>query len=264
MMSDLLLIDRPADGILRLRINRPDKRNAVNQEVREALIDAVTAAQTDADCRALVLGGAEGVFSAGGDLPSMVGITVQAARERMASGADLCRLVANSPFPVVAAAEGFCAGAVVGLSLLGDHIVAGKGTRILFPFLKIGLVPDWGLLYSLPRRVGTATARRLFTRGGPVSGEEAAAMGLVDEYVGEADVMAASVRRAQYLAAFSPRAFTRMKNRLLQPASSLDEALHREETDQAEMMTGPDFAQGYAAFTEKREPEFAPRKGDEQ
>ncbi len=201
-MTDLLLIDRPADGILRLRINRPEKRNAVNQAVRKALIEAVSGAQNDAECRAMVFGGAEGVFSAGGDLPSMVGISQEAARTRMASGAELCRLIANSPFPIVSAAEGFCAGAVVGLSLLGDHIVGGKSTRILFPFLRIGLVPDWGLMFSLPRRVGTATARRLLCRGQPVLGEEAADIGLIDEYVGEGDVMAAAVRRAQYLASF--------------------------------------------------------------
>lgn len=261
-MTDFLKIDRPAPRVLRVRINRPAKRNAVDYDTRQALIEAMTAAQTDAECGALVLGGVDRVFSAGGDLPSMVGISEEAARARMAHGATLCRLVANSPFPVVSAAEGFCAGAAVGLALLGDSIIAGTDTRILFPFLKIGLVPDWALLRSLPLRVGTATARRLFTSGKPVSGEEAFRIGLADEYVGDDDVMAAAVERAAALSRLSPQAYARMKQRLLAPALSLDEALAREETDQAEMLTGPDFREGYAAFTEKREPDFHKKRGE--
>jgi enoyl-CoA hydratase/carnithine racemase len=259
--EDVLRIDHPAPGIRRVLINRPAKRNAVNAETRGALIDALRAAHADPDCRALVLGGVERVFSAGGDLPSMVGITREAAHARMSNGGGLCTLVASAPFPVVAAAEGFCAGAAVGLAMLGDTIVAGHETRILFPFLKIGLVPDWGLLYSLPKRVGTATARRLFVSGKPVTGEEAFRIGLVDEYVDDGDVMAAAVSRARTLSALSPKALARMKQRLLVPAATLDEALALEALDQAEMLTGPDFREGYAAFTEKREPQFDGRGG---
>lgn len=255
-MSDVLKIDRPAPRVLRVLINRPAKRNAVDYDTRQALIDAMSAAQRDAECGALVIGGVDRVFSVGGDLPSMVGISIDAARARMTHGAQLCRLVANSAFPIVSAAEGFCAGAAVGLALLGDAIIVGRDTRILFPFLKIGLVPDWGLLRSLPLRVGTATARRLFTSGKPVTGEEAFRLGLADEDVGEGDVMAAAIERASALSRLSPNAYGRMKERLLSPALTLDEALAREEADQAEMLTGPDFREGYAAFNEKREPDF--------
>ncbi|MGQ0701487.1 MAG: enoyl-CoA hydratase/isomerase family protein [Panacagrimonas sp.] len=261
-MSELLKIDRPAPRVLRVLINRPAKRNAVDYDTRQALIEAVSAAQADADCGALVLGGVDRVFSAGGDLPSMVGIGEHAARERMAHGARLCRLVANSPFPVISAAEGFCAGAAVGLALLGDSIIVGRDTRILFPFLKLGLVPDWALLRTLPLRVGVATARRLFASGKPVTGEEAFRIGLADEDAGEGDAMAAAIERATQLSRLAPVAYARMKQRLLAPALSLDEALQREETDQAEMLIGADFREGYAAFTEKREPDFYKARGD--
>ena len=114
-----------------------------------AVIPAATAAAlppllADIDVRALVFGGVGGVFSAGGDLPSMVGIDAAAARARMQHIGVLCKLVAGARVPVVSAMEGFSAGAVVGLALLGDHIVAGPGTKVLFPFLKLGLAPDWG------------------------------------------------------------------------------------------------------------------------
>ncbi|MGQ0619349.1 MAG: enoyl-CoA hydratase/isomerase family protein [Panacagrimonas sp.] len=255
-MNELLRIDRPAPRVLRVLINRVPKRNAVDYDTRQALIDAMSAAQRDAECGALVLGGVDRVFSSGGDLPSMVGLSEQAARARMAHGATLCRLVANSPFPVVSAGEGFCAGAAVGLALLGDAIIVGRDTRILFPFLKIGLVPDWALLRSLPLRVGAAAARRLFTSGKPVTGAEAFRIGLADEDVGEGDVMLAAIERASALSRLSPSAYARMKQRLLSPALTLDEALSREEGDQAEMLTGADFREGFAAFSEKREPAF--------
>lgn len=259
----MLKIDRPAPQVLRLLINRPAKRNAMDYDTRQALIEALTAAQSDADCRAIVFGGVDRVFSAGGDLPSMVGITQSQARERMQHVQVACRLIANSRVPVVAAAEGFCAGAAVGLALLGDHIVVGHESRILFPFLKLGLVPDWGLLRTLPARVGLPTARRILMAGQAVTGEEAARIGLADEYVGDKDVMIAAVERASALSRLSPEAYARMKSRFLRPSATLDEELQREEDDQATLLTGADFREGYAAFTEKREPEFGPPGRDE-
>lgn len=259
-MSNLLQIDRPSPRVLRVLINRPDKRNAIDNNTRQALIDAFIAARDDADCGAIVFGGVDHVFSAGGDLPSMVGLSETQARERMRHGHRLCQLFASSRVPIVIAAEGFCAGAVVGLALLSDHIVVGRDTRILFPFLKIGLIPDWGLPHTLPARVGVATARRLFSSGQPVTGEEALHIGLADTDAGETDVMAAAIEQAGRLARLSPQAYARMRERLLHPASTLAEALHREEDDQASLLTGPDFREGYAAFVEKRAADFISRK----
>lgn len=255
-MNPLLKIDRPAPKVLRVLINRPDKRNAVDQATREALLEALTAAQTDASCGAILLGGVDRVFSAGGDLPSMVGMSEAQARERMRHGHRICRLIAESRVPVVSAAEGFCAGAVVGLALLGDHIVSGRGTRFLFPFLKLGLVPDWGLLRSLPLRVGLPAARRILTAGRAIDGEEAVRIGLADDYVGDGDVMIAAIEQADRLSRLSPQAYTLMKARLLQAPLTFDEDLWCEEGDQTEMFLGADFREGYAAYTEKREPDF--------
>jgi 2-(1,2-epoxy-1,2-dihydrophenyl)acetyl-CoA isomerase len=253
--------DRPRPEILRLLIDRPEKRNAVDAQTRQALVEALAAARGDAASRALVLGGTGGLFSAGGDLPSMVGMSEAQARERMRQGHQACRLVADSPVPVVSAAEGICAGAVVGLALLGDHIVVGKGSRILFPFLRLGLVPDWGLLRSLPARLGPAAARRILAAGRPIGGEEAAALGLADECVEDGKVMAAAVERAAALARLSPRAWQRMKQRLLRPSATLDEELQREEDDQTALFLGEDFREGYAAYAGKREPRFAAPAG---
>jgi enoyl-CoA hydratase/carnithine racemase len=251
-----LLVDRPAPQVARLLINRPEKRNAIDHDVRQRLIEALTRLLGDGETRALVFGGSDGHFSAGGDLPSMVGLSEVQARSRMSHVATLCRLVASASVPVVTAMEGICVGACVGLALLGDYIVVGNNTQILLPFLKLGLVPDWGSLRSLPRRVGLPTTRRLLTCGERLSGAEAQRLGLADELVVDADVMQIAVHRAAELSALPQAAFARMKKRLNQPSSTMEEELQRETDDQSELLRGEDFREGYAAFVEKRPANF--------
>lgn len=255
-MSGVVLFDRPAPRVARLLIDRPDKRNAIDRDVRQTLLDAIAPLAADKQTRALVLGGAGGMFSAGGDLPSMVGLDDAGARERMRHVHALVRLVASLRVPVVSAVEGFAAGAAVGLALLGDRIVVGESTRLLFPFLSLGLTPDWGQAWSLPRRVGVAVAQRLFTDGVAVGGAEALRIGLADTLVPDADVMNEAIRQAEALARLPQDAFARTKARLAEPAVSLAEELAREELDQAACLTSADFAEGHDAFASKRAPDF--------
>jgi 2-(1,2-epoxy-1,2-dihydrophenyl)acetyl-CoA isomerase len=251
-----LKIDSPAPQVLRVLINRPDKRNAIDYDVRQQLTEVFTRLAADSDPRAIVLGGYGGHFSAGGDLPSMVGLSEADAHKRMQHIANLCRLAYSTRIPVVTAMEGFSAGACVGLALLGDYIVVGENTKILFPFMTLGLVPDWGLLFTLPRRVGLPAARQLLISGETVSGGQAHRIALADELVAEAEVMTAAVRRAAGLAALPRSAFARMKRRLSFAATSLDDALAHEEEDQAILLQSEDFREGHAAFFEKRAADF--------
>jgi 2-(1,2-epoxy-1,2-dihydrophenyl)acetyl-CoA isomerase len=251
-----LQIDRAAPGVMRVLIDRPDKRNAIDFDVREQLIDALGRLLGDADVRALVLGGTGGHFSAGGDLPSMVGLSSADAHKRMQHIARLCRLMHGATIPVVTAMEGVAAGACIGLALLGDWIVAGEGAKILLPFMKLGLVPDWGMQHTLPQRVGLPAARRLFMVDKPISAREALQAGLVDDLAADGDVMPVAVGQAERFAALPQEAFSRLKARLNRPASSLDQDLAREEEDQASLLLGADFREGYAAFVEKRNPDF--------
>lgn len=261
MADPVVLLDEPAPHVARLRINRPDKRNAIDHDVREQMTQHLRVLLADPRCRALVFGGVDGVFSAGGDVPSMVGLSDAQARERMRHIHVLCGLVANARIPVVSAMEGIAAGAVVGLALLGDHIVAGPGTRVLFPFLKLGLAPDWGQLLTLPRRVGMGAARRILTSGQAVPGDEAHRIGLADQLVPDAQVMDTAVQTAAALALLPQEAFGRMKRRLNDPAPSLEAELAREADDQAVCLTGPDFLEGYDAFRTKRTADFVARPG---
>jgi 2-(1,2-epoxy-1,2-dihydrophenyl)acetyl-CoA isomerase len=252
-----VLIDEPAPRVVRLRIHRPEKRNAIDFDVREQLWAALaTVAESPGRCRAIVIGGSGEHFSAGGDLPSMRGLAEVDARARMRHIARLCRQLHEIELPVVTAMQGFSAGACVGLALLGDHIVVGPATRILFPFLRLGLVPDWGLLYTLPRRIGVPAARRLLTSRDPVLGRQAVEIDLADELAEDADVMSAAVQRAAHMGTLPGAATARLKRRLARVPATLEEALEREESDQSELLLGADFREGYAAFMAKREPDF--------
>lgn len=256
VVHDVVLLDHPAPHVARLLINRPDKRNAIDHDVRQALFDAIIAIRTDPGIRALVFGGVGGVFSAGGDLPSMVGLSESEARARMQRGHALCRLVADIGIPVVSAIEGIGAGAAIGLAMLGDHIVVGESTRFLFPFMKFGLTPDWGTLLTLPRRVGLPTARRILTADTAVTGAEALRIGLADEQVADGEVMNAALEKATEWAKLPMGAFARMKDRLGNPSASLAQELAREAADQAACLTSGEFVEGYAAFKDKRPADF--------
>ena len=247
----VVLVDRPQPHLVRLRINRPNKRNAIDYEVRKFLIKSLQEIFANPDDRAIVFGGVEGVFSAGGDVATMAGITEVEARNRMRHIHDLCHTVADARLPVVTAIEGIGAGAAMGLALLGDHIVVGEGARILFPFLKLGLTPDWKLLHTLPRRVGLPTARRILTQSQPIGGPEALRIGLAED-----QVMDAAIAKAVELSQLQLGAFGRMKRRLNKNASSFIDELSREQDDQAACLLGPEFIEGFSAFKEKRTPNF--------
>jgi len=251
-----LLIDHPAPGIRRLLINRPEARNAINAAVREALHAALIAARDDKTIRAVIIGGAGGFFSAGGDLPSMVGIGAQAARARMEDGHKIVSLLWTFPKPVIAAIERAAVGAGAGIAMLADRVVIGKTATLLFPFLRLGLIPDWGLIQTLSRRTGATQASRFFTDGKPIDAETAAAHSMADFIVEDDAVMAHAIAQAELLAALPLAAFARLKQLLRHDENNNALNLPHEAHAQTACLTGPEFAEGYAAFKEKRPANF--------
>lgn len=248
-------VDHPAPHVVRVLVNRPEKRNALDTEIRESLFAAITALLAIPGNRALVLGGVAGNFSSGGDVSTMGGLSEHDARKRMAMVGKVARLVESAPIPVVAACEGFVVGAGAGLALLCDYLVADNSTKFMFPFLKLGLSPDWGVMYTLPRRVGVPTARRLLLSGKTVTGKEARAIDLVDECV-EDSAMGAAVAKAAELAQLPLPAYAAMKKRVNNASPTLAEEMQREEDDQSVLLTGPELREGLSAFKEKRAADF--------
>ncbi len=252
----VVLTETIAPGIVRIAINRPDRRNAVNPEARGALIEAVSAALDDDAVVAIVLGSTDGHFCAGGDIDSMAGLDVGSARVRMKQNHRLVRLLAEAEKPLIAAVEGFAVGAGAGLALLCDTIVLAKSGAIGFPFFRVGLTPDYGILHTLPRRVGAARARQILLYARMLKGQEAVNDGLADELVpdGEAEIWA--LERAQELAAMPPHSFALTKRHLALQPQTLEAALEMEAMAQSLAFVGPEFEEGRAAFREKRKPKF--------
>jgi 2-(1,2-epoxy-1,2-dihydrophenyl)acetyl-CoA isomerase len=247
-------VDRPAPGVARIRIDRPEARNAIDAGVRAGLKAALAGARGDAEVRSLVIGGAGGMFSAGGDLPSLVRLDEAAAYQRLCDGHEVVAMLWSFPKPVVAAVERFAIGAGAGLALLADRVIMGESARFGFPFARLGLVPDWGLSATLPRRIGAEPAARLFAEAAMVGAAQALDLGIADQVAADGAVMTDALDCAAQLAKTAPEAFAKTKLRLRGDVAALQ--LEREARDQAACLASAAFAEGYAAFRDKREPKF--------
>ena len=249
-------VDRRADGIARVAINRPDKRNALNADVRNELLEELPKVLFDDAVHAVVFTGEGGHFCAGGDIASMEGLSAQAGRARMKANHRIVRLIAECEKPFVTAVEGYAVGAGAGLAMLGDTCVVSEGATMGFPFFKVGLIPDYGILFTLPRRVGGAKARQILLYAQMVKSTAAVDMGLADEIAPDGKAEEVAIERAQALAAMPPFAFAIAKRQLGLWPENLDAALEMEALAQTGCFGASEFAEGFSAFMEKRTPDF--------
>lgn len=251
-----ILNDQPAAGVARITINRPERRNAVDAETRTALGEAIASALDDAAVRVLLLAGAGGHLCAGGDVGSLANLDFDAALSRMKGSHFLVRPLALARKPVVVVAEGSVAGAGVGLTCMGDVVVGDPTTKVVLSFTKLGLVPDWGLMYLLPRRMGIAQARRLMLTAEALDADGALAAGVIDIQAERGKAMEVALQHARALAAGPAAAYAAIKQWMAPSEEDLQRALDYEATAQANALSGPEFAEGFAAFMGKRSAKF--------
>ncbi|MEC7259256.1 MAG: enoyl-CoA hydratase-related protein [Pseudomonadota bacterium] len=215
------------DGVLWLRLNEPRKKNALTDELRAALRDALQWAQDDPDVRAIVVAGTEGAFSAGGDISAMTG-DPDIARARMEILHDVVRLLLAGNRPTVAAVSGVAFGAGFSLALCCDQVIADPSARFSASFGKVGLPPDLGLAMTLPGRIGQGAARRILLSSSIVEAEEAGRLGIADMIVPATELDARAKQVALDLAGFSQEAKGHVKALLTASAGDLDAMLDRE------------------------------------
>ncbi len=232
-----------------LTLDYPARRNALAMPMRVALADALDRIESDPSIRAVVLTGAGGTFSAGGDISTMDAATLAAGRERFRATHRLVRLMVKNAKPILAAVEGYAVGAGLSLALCCDTILAGEGAQFAAAFARIGLVPDLGMLHTLPLRIGQGRARQIMLTGERLGCDEAKTIGLIDHITprGQALPRALAQARAYHSAAPLPTAL--VKQYL---AQGLDAALDWEREVQSSLFLTADHAEGKAAFLEKR------------
>lgn len=239
-----------------LTLDHPGRRNALSPPLKQQLEAALERVLADREVRAVVLTGAGGHFSAGGDLGAMDATDLAAGRARMEAMHRLVRLMVRSPKPLLAAVEGWCAGGSVGLMLCCDTIIAAAGARFVASFPKVGLVPDLGLMHSLPRRLGEGRARQMLLYAEPVAAPEALRIGLVDQMVADGGTVAAALARAARLCELAPLSLSYTRQRLWH---GLEDVLDWERDTQAALFLSADHAEGRAAFFGKRDARFENR-----
>ncbi|GIV97284.1 MAG: enoyl-CoA hydratase [Herpetosiphonaceae bacterium] len=246
-------------------LNRPQVRNAIDVPTGDALLDALLEVEYRSDIRAVVLAGAGGAFSAGGDLRAITSADPEhpgRALKHLTVGLHaVITSLRRLPQPVIAAVQGNVGGAGWSLALACDLVVMGRSATFRSAYTAVGLTPDGGLTHALVRLLGQQRATELFLTNRPMGAEEALATGLVNRVVDDAEVLPSAVAWAQELAQGPARAFALVKS-VVETAASLPLEAQLEQERQAISAAAedPDFAEGVAAFMAKRRPEFGKRR----
>lgn len=249
----LLKIERHG-AVLRVQMQDAAHRNPLSREMKLELQAAADAWVQDASLRCLLLTGSAAYFCAGGDLSTLgEDRSATAARARLALSHQLLRTLMETEKPVLTAINGAAVGAGLSLALTGDVIVARDDAWFAAAFPKVGALPDFGVLHNLPRAVGHTRAKDLLLTGRRVDAAEALAMGLVSRVLPAEDFDAAVLKIATQLAEGPPVSLGMTKALL---NTGLADFLPKESLGQAVAFSTQDFAEGLAAFAQKRSPRF--------
>src|SRR5215212_8134453 len=256
------------EGVAWVRLNRPERLNALTFEVYRELSDAFAALEHEGEVRAVVLTGEGRAFCSGGDVRDIIGALQGRDAEGLLEFTRMtCELVRNIRAlrkPVIASLNGTTAGAGACIALASDLRVASTEARIAFLFVKVGLSgADMGAAHLLPRVVGLSKATELLYTGDFVAADEALTMGLYNRVVPASELESETRALAERLArgpSFALGVTKEMLNR--ESDVSLDTALEWEAQAQAMCMQHPDYGEAYRAFTEKREPHFGRMKAE--
>jgi len=257
-MTDVVLVERPAEGVALVRINRPEVRNALNMEVRRLLAKHVTAVAEEEAVRCIVITGNEKAFAAGADIKEMANAgTIDMLRR---GTLKLWSTIASCPKPVIAAVNGFALGGGCELAMTCDIIIAGESARFGQPEIKIGIIPGGGGTQRLARAVGKYKAMRYVLTGDMFDARVAHDMGLVSELVPDAEVEKRAVEMAKQIAELPPLAVEQAKEVVLRGMdASLETGLALEAKAIQLLFSSEDQKEGMAAFIEKRKPRFIGR-----
>lgn len=251
-----------AGGVALLAFNRPQRRNALDLVNRVLFADAVDAVCRDPAIRVIVLTGRGGHFCSGGDIRSMkaggdAGISAEAGRQRMRDALRKVELLLTCDKPVVAAVEGIAFGGGFGIALTADMIIASETARFCMSFARIGLLPDNGSLYTLPRIVGVQRAKDLMLSGREIDADTALSYGIAMEVVGAGRALERALQLASALVQASPVAAGMTKTALnLSMSSDLRSMLELEANGQGVAFASEYHRAAVRRFLDRQPPVF--------
>jgi enoyl-CoA hydratase/carnithine racemase len=251
----VLISEHPASGVLLLRINRPDARNALSMEVRRAIATALVQAGSDPAIKAAIITGDAKAFAAGADIREMKELSPVEAMQR---GTHLLwDQIAAFPKPLIAAVNGFALGGGCELALHCDIIIAGEGAKFGQPEVKIGIMPGGSGTQRLMRAIGKYKTMLMILTGEIFSAKEASEMGLVSRVVADDKVVSHAIEMATAITKLPPIAVQMTKEAALQGQdASLATGLSLERKMLWFLFATEDKQEGMTAFVEKRPPEF--------
>lgn len=240
-----------------ITMNRPQSLNSMNETLIDGLHAALTRLETDPDIKCAVLTGNGKAFCAGGDLPFLETLQDVAVKKAFITKVgQVAKRITTIEKPVIAMVNGVAAGAGVNLMLACDLIYAADSAKFAQSFAKVGLIPDCGGLYFLPKAVGVHKAKELMFTADLINAEAAEKLALVNHICSEAELETTVMKMAERLAFSAPLAIGLIKKYLNNTSMTLDEVLDVEAVVQPLCMATVDSAEGITAFKEKRAPKF--------
>jgi 2-(1,2-epoxy-1,2-dihydrophenyl)acetyl-CoA isomerase len=255
-VSDTIVTTRK-DGIMTWRLNRPEQLNALNAPTAKNLLRLANEAISDPSIECVVITGTGRAFCAGGDMMSIKAGTETGGPNALALLQRAMHTLIESPLPVITAVNGVAAGAGFGLALLGDLSIASSAARFRPAFIALGVSPDLGLAYTLPRLLGEVRAREALLTNREFSADEALALNLVTRVV-PAEHFEAEVQKVAEQLAAAPRVAYGLTKQLMKQGRTLSLAdfWERELAAQAAAFKSPEIKEGVAAFQARRKPDF--------
>lgn len=248
------------NGVATIELDRPERLNALNHEMKESLLQALHDFAQDDAVRVVVLQGAGKAFCAGSDVSTMGDSSIAAGRQRLMLAHAIIKAIEHIEKPVIAVVSGVAVGIGWSLALASDFILASPAARFGQVFRKVGLAPDGGSVFLLAQYVGVLRAKELTMTARMIDGDEAARLGLVTELVAEEKLFARAQEIAADLAAGASLALGMTKRMFVAAAGNdLDRFLDMESHIQNQLLQTQDHQEGVDAFLNKRKPVFTGR-----
>jgi enoyl-CoA hydratase/carnithine racemase len=252
-MTDTVVITR-TDGVLEIRLNRPEKKNALTRVMYDAMADAFVQVDADPTLRVALLTGTGDTFTSGNDIGDF---QARAASNRDSSASRFLPTISSMQKPLIAAVNGAAIGVGTTMLMHCDLIVAARSARFVMPFTSLGLVPEAASSLLFPRLLGTQRASALLLLGEPLDAATAFEWGFVNRVVDDATLLDTAREMARRLAALPPQAVRLTKRLIRHGAQDVPARMAEEMPLFSERLGSPEAKEAFAAFMEKRKPDFS-------